>query len=387
MHVVDEAVQVFSDSEDLTIGLEEEFQILDGQSLGLTNRFDDLKAEVDGLAGAPTLYTELLQSEAEINSVKAFTFREARDDLAAKRRLLIRAARGLGLALGATGCHPFSLWEDQEYIDSPHYRTVLDQLQYVAWTNNTFALHVHVGVRGAERVVALSDAFRSLIPPLLAASASSPFYQGLETGLHSSRAQIFIQAFPRCGVPDAYGDWATYADYARFLYDTNCITEPTQIWWTVRIHHLLGTLECRATDGQPRFADSMALSALVVGLVGAFLEEYDRTGRLPVHEGRFIEENRWRALRHGLDGKLIDLDRRVEEPATEAVLKLVHRAATVGDRLGIMEELGHVEKILAEGNSAQRQLELYRSGVSIPEVHRLMVEETMADPGGPASME
>ena len=379
MQVSEDTGRVFADGEDLTIGLEEEFQILDGATLELANRFGDLKAEADRLYGSPLVATELLQSEVEINSVKAATFQQARRDMAAKRRVLIQAARRLGLALNATGCHPYSRWQDQDFIDSPHYRAVLDQLRYVAWTNNTFALHVHVGVRGAERVVALSDAFRSLIPPLLAVSASSPFYEGRETGLHSSRAQIFIQAFPRCGVPDAYGDWATYADYAQFLYDTNSITEPTQIWWTIRIHHLFGTLECRATDSQPRFADSMALAGLVVALVAAYMEQYDRTGSLPVHEHRFIEENRWRALRFGLEGRLIDLDRRVEEPATTAIRRLLDRAAPVSDRLGVTEELAQVERILVEGNCAQRQLALYREGMDIRDIHQLMVEDTMAD--------
>lgn len=374
-----DAERVFADSEDLTIGLEEEFQILDGQTLGLTSRFDDLKAEGDRLMGGQLVYTELLQSEAEINSVKAYSFQEARADMARKRMLLAEAARRLGLSLCATGIHPFSRWQDQEFIQSPHYQRVVDNLQYVAWTNTTFALHVHIGVRGADRAVALHDAFRSLIPPMLALSASSPFYEERATGLHSTRSQVFVRAFPRCGIPDIYGDWATYVDYADFLWSTNTVVEPTQIWWTVRVHQTFGTLEFRATDAQPRFEDSMALAALVVALAGAFLDEYDRTGKLPTHATRFIEENRWRALRYGLDGKLIDLDRRVEEPASQAIRRLLDQASTMADRLGVTEELAHVETILAEGNSAQRQLEHFRSGLDIHEIHRLNVAETMGE--------
>ncbi len=382
--MLEDAERVFADSEDLTIGLEEEFQILDAQTLALTSRFDDLKEEGDRLFGGQLVYTELLRSEAEINSVKAYTFAEARADMVRKRALLVQAARRLGLRLCATGVHPFSRWQDQEFIQSPHYQRVVDNLQYVAWTNNTFALHVHVGVRGPDRAVALHDAFRSFIPPLLALSASSPFYEQMATGLHSTRSQVFIRAFPRCGVPDIYGDWATYADYADFLWKTNSVVEPTQIWWTVRMHPAFGTLEFRATDAQPRFADSMALGGLVVALTATLLDEYDRTGRLPTHASRFIEENRWRALRYGLDGKLIDIDRRAEEPAVQAIRRLLDRAASAADRVGVVDELAHVETMLSTGNSAQRQLELFRSGLDIREIHRHNVAETMGEPAGVA---
>lgn len=379
MRIHEDVGRIFSDGEDLTIGIEEEFQILDAETLGLTNRFAELHAAADESFGGPLVHSELIQSEAEINSVKAYSFAEARRDMARKRSVLTEAARGVGVRLCATGTHPFSAWADQSFIDNPHYRAVVDQLQYVAWTNNTFAMHVHIGVRGADRVIALCDAFRSLIPSLLALSASSPFLGGRQTGLHSTRAQVFMRAFPRCGIPDAYGDWATYADYAQFLYDTNGVTEPTQIWWTVRAHHTFGTLEVRAADANPRFEDSMGIAGLVVALVAALLDEFDRKGHLPVHESRFIEENRWRALRHGLDGRLIDLDRRVEEPATVTIRRLLDKAAHVAGRLGVEDELAQVELMLAEGNSAQRQLALYDSGMSLVDIHRAMIAETMGD--------
>ena len=248
----------------------------------------------------------------------------------------------------------------------------------MAWTNNTFGMHVHVGVRGADRAVALCDAFRSLLPPLLALSASSPFYRGRETGLHSTRAQVFLRNFPRCGIPDAYGDWAGYADYAQFLYDTQSVSEPTQIWWTVRTHHTYGTLEVRIADAQPRLEESMAIAGLIVGLMAALMARFDRDGYLPVHEGRFIEENRWRAVRDGLDGRLIDLERRVEIPAVDAVRSLVALVEPLAGSLHLEDELGVVERMLAEGNSAQRQLRMRRDGVSLEEIHRRMVQETMA---------
>lgn len=377
MRILEEVGRVFDEGQDLTIGIEEEFQILDGGTLELTSRYDDLKACGDALFGGPLVFSELIQSEAEINSAKSANFAEARVDMLRKRRALVTAAEGLGLKLCATGVHPFSPWREQRFIESPHYREVVERLQYVAWTNNTFGLHVHVGVRGADRAVHIQDAYRSFLPLLLAVSASSPFLDGLETGLHSTRAQVFMRSFPRCGIPDRYGDFATYADYAQLLYDTGSVTEPTQIWWTIRTHHTYGTLEIRATDAQPSFADSMALAGFAVALVGLLMERYDRGEPLVVEENRFLEENRWRALRYGLDGKMIDNQSRSEVPTVTALRRLLEEVAPVAARLGVEGELTRVERMLGEGNSTQRQLRLRGQGLEIHEIHRLMVEETM----------
>lgn len=377
MRVFEDVGRIFEEGRDLTIGIEEEFQILDGSTLAMVNRFADLKVAADEVFGGPLVVGELIQSEAEINTAVSETLLDARADIARRRASLIAGAESLGLALCSTGVHPFSRWEDQRFIESPHYQRVVESLRYVAWTNNTFGLHVHVGVRGADRAVALSDSFRSLLPPLLALSASSPFLRGRATGLHSTRAQVFIRSFPRCGIPDAYGDWAGYADYAQFLYDTNSVSEPTQIWWTVRTHHSYGTLEVRIADAQPRLEESMAVAGLIVGLVAAMMARFDKGGRLPVHEGRFIEENRWRALRDGLDGRLIDLDTRVEKPAVDAVRSLVAQVEPLAGTLCLEEALTVVERMVNEGNSAQRQLRMLRDGVSLEEIHRRMVQETM----------
>ena len=382
MRILEDVGRIFDEGRDLTIGIEEEFQILDSSTLALVNRFEELKAVADERFGGPLVVGELIQSEAEINTGVAVTFPDARADVARRRAVLTSSAESIGLALCSTGVHPFSLWEDQRFVQSPHYRRVVEALRYVAWTNNTFGMHVHVGVRGADRAVALCDAFRSLLPPLLALSASSPFYRGRETGLHSTRAQVFLRNFPRCGIPDAYGDWAGYADYAQFLYDTQSVSEPTQIWWTVRTHHTYGTLEVRIADAQPRLEESMAIAGLIVGLVAALMARFDRDGYLPVHEGRFIEENRWRAVRDGLDGRLIDLERRVEIPAVDAVRSLVALVEPLAGSLHLEDELGLVERMLAEGNSAQRQLRMRRDGVSLEEIHRRMVQETMAGAEG-----
>ena len=289
VRIYEDVGRVFAAGRDLTVGIEEEFQILDESTLALTPRFADLRAAGDARFGGPLVVGELIQSEAEINSRACDSFSEVRDDMLARRTVLIAAAESQGLKLCATGVHPFSRWEEQEFIDTPHYRRVVESLQYVAWTNNTFGMHVHVGVKGPDRAIAVCDALRSYLPELLALSASSPFFWGRESGLHSTRAQVFVRSFPRCGIPDIYRDWASYAEYAQFLYDTGCVTEPTQFWWTIRPHHTYGTVEVRVADAQPRLEESMALAGLTVALVARLLERYDREGRLPTHENRFID--------------------------------------------------------------------------------------------------
>jgi carboxylate-amine ligase len=236
-------------------------------------------------------------------------------------------------------------------------------------------------VRGAERVIAIHDALRSHIPTLLALSASSPFARGRVTGLHSTRAQLFVRSFPRCGIPDAYGTFADYADYAQMLYDTGSVTEPTQIWWTIRPHHRYGTLEIRATDAQPRVEDSMALMGLIVALIATLMERYDAGEPLPVHPGRVLEENRWRAERYGLDGDSIDLERGVVVPTVQVVRGLLADVADAGARLGLESHLARVEYILQHGNCAQRQLAMYRDGADLPSIHRAMVAEAMGEAG------
>ena len=381
VRISEDVGRVFEQSQDLTVGIEEEFQILAADSLELVSRYDDLKAEADAAFGRELVFSELIQSEVEINSDRCETVGECEADVAAKRRALAAAAERLGLRLGASGVHPFSLWEEQSFIDSPHYRAVVDRLQYIAWTNNTFGLHVHVGVRGPERVIAVHDALRSYIPTLLALSASSPFVRGRATGLHSTRAQMFIRSFPRCGIPDAYGTFAAYAEYAQMLYDTGSVTEPTQFWWTIRPHHTYGTLEIRATDAQPLFEDSMALVGLVVALLATLMERYDEGETLPVHSGRLLEENRWRAERYGLDGESIDLARGDVVPTVQVVRRLLADVAPAGERLGVAAELARVERILERGNSAQRQLAQHRDGVDLLAIHRATVAETMGEAG------
>ena len=208
----------FESATDFTVAVEEEFAILDPESLSLTDGFEQLKAAAEGTELEPHLVGELIASEVEVRTGRCETFADAAALIPKRRAQLQELADGLGFTLGATGAHPWSPWQEQRIIDTPHYRVRDELLRYVVWRNNTFGLHVHVAINGPDRAVQVCDALRAYLPELLALSASSPFLENVNTGLHSVRTQIFTKFFPRCGVPDAYGDWRTFEDYVRFLF-------------------------------------------------------------------------------------------------------------------------------------------------------------------------
>jgi carboxylate-amine ligase len=346
---MDRAREVFESSEDFTVGIEEEFHILDPQTLGLTQRFEELQdaARADPPL-AESMTGELIASEIEIRSGKGATFADAVAQQHDARLRLFRLAADRGVRLAATGTHPWSPWQEQRIIDTEHYRRREEGLKYVAWRNNTFSLHVHVGVRGADRAIAVCDHLRALLPDLLALSANSPFLDGRDSGLHSARTQIFTKSFPRCGVHEPFGDWKSYAEFADFLVATHSIVEHTQLWWSVRPHHDFGTVEFRICDAQTRAEDSTALAGLIAACIAQTALDYD-DGALPepVH-GRYIEENMWRAIRYGMDGRLIDFERREEFEARAIPDRLLAWTAPARAQLGI-------DPALPEENGAQRQ--------------------------------
>jgi carboxylate-amine ligase len=362
--------EVFEASQDFTVGLEEEFGILDPDDHGLAQRFPELyEAAQDDEVLAQAVAGELIESEIEIRSGRGEDLADAIERQRQARRRLFRLAAENDALLMATGTHPWSPWQEQRIIDTDHYRLVEEGLKYVAWRNNTFSLHVHVGVRGADRAIAVCDRLRPVLPELLAISASPPFLDGRDSGLQSARTQIFTKSFPRCGVPDPFGSFAAYANYVDFLVRTNSIVEHTQLWWSVRPHHSFGTVEVRICDAQSRAEESTALAALIVACVAQAALDYDEGVPFEDPQRRVIEENLWRAIRHGLDGKLVDLERAEEFPA-----------AAVGDRLlawtGPARAALAIDPELADQNGAQRQRRAIERGDSIEDVFAAEVAET-----------
>jgi carboxylate-amine ligase len=363
----------FETSTDFTIGLEEEFAILDPATLELEHRFEDVYAacQSDEVL-AESAAGELIASEIEIRSGRSTDFAEAVDKQRERRARLFELVDGMGLALGATGTHPWAGYLDQRIIDTPHYRRLQHELGWVAQRNNTWSMHVHMGVRGADRAIAVCDWMRELLPLLLAVSANSPFLDRRDTGLHTVRTEIFTRTFPRCGIPSAFVDWNTYADFVGMLERTGTIVESTQLWWSVRPHHHFGTVEVRICDAQTRGDESFALAGLIAACIAQTAMEYDEHGYDGVGRpllDREIEENLWRAIRYGMSGRLIDFRRGAVVEAREALEEILAWTEPARARLGIDVEL-------PERNGAQRARESIDNGVSIEDIYRDAVRET-----------
>jgi len=340
----------FEDADDLTVAVEEEFALIDPDTFELTNRFEELKEAAAGTDLDEHLVGELIASEIEVKTGRCSSFGEAAEKMTQRRAQLAAVADAHGVALAATGTHPWSRWQDQRIIDTPHYRRNDEILRYVVWRNNSFGIHVHVAVRGPDRAVAVCNAFRNVLPELLALSASSPFVEDVVSGLHSVRTEIFTRMFPRCGVPDAYEGWDGFERYVRFLYDTGSIDEHTQIWWSVRPHLAFPTVEIRICDAQPDLREAQSLAALMHALAARFARALDEGEPLPSFPNRLIEENLWRAIRHGLSGTMIDLARGEVVPTRARIEQLVEWVTPVAEEIGAAPYLS-----VPAANSAERQ--------------------------------
>jgi carboxylate-amine ligase len=362
----------FDAGTDATFAVEEEFALLDPGTLDLVGRFEELHAAAQDGPLREHLVGELISSEVEIRTGRCESYGEAALVVAERRAQLVEHADSLGIALAATGTHPWSPWQEQRIIDTPHYRRVAEGLQYVAWRNVTFVQHLHVGVRGADRAIRLCSALRNYLPELLALSASSPFAEGVATGLHSTRSQIFTRSFPRCGVPDPFADWDEYERYVRFLFATGSIVEHTQIWWSVRPHLAFPTVEIRICDGQPTLAEAQALAAFMASLAARLLRALDEGEPVPAHPHRLIEENLWRAIRYGLAGELIDLATGEVRPARRALEELAEWVLPVAEEIGAAPYLA-----VRAANAAERQLARYETGASLYDIYAEQVLEAV----------
>jgi carboxylate-amine ligase len=368
---LDQAAETFAGATDFTVGLEEEFAILDPATLDLAPRFEELR---DAAAATdPSLHEgitgELISSEIEIISGAGADLNDAVARQRDRRRRLFALAESRRAALGATGTHPWADYRRQPIINTEHYRRVKEGLRYVAQRNNTFSLHVHVGLRDIDRAVRVCDRLRPVLPLLLAVSANSPYLDACDSGLHSARSQSFTKSFPRCGVPDAFGGWGPYREYVEFLVRTRSIVEFTQLWWSVRPHFEFGTVEVRICDAQATAGESEALGALIVACVAQAARDVDDAVPFTDPAPRLIEENMWRAIRYGLDGRLIDLERAEEYPALAVGERLAAWTAPMRAELGI-------EIRPPEQNGAQRQRNMIESGATMEEVFAASVRET-----------
>jgi glutamate---cysteine ligase / carboxylate-amine ligase len=358
------AREAFETTEDFSVAVEEEFAILDPETLSLTNRFEELEAAGRGTELQEHLVGELIASEVEVRTGRCEGFGEAAARMGERRDQVRALADQLGVVLGGTGTHPWSPWQEQRIIDTPHYRRNDEYLRWVVWRNNSFGLHVHVAVSGPDRAIRVCDHMRHLLPELLAVSASSPFTENVFTHLHSVRTEIFTKLFPRCGIPDAFGSWDEYERYVRLLYDTGSILEHTQIWWSIRPHLAFPTVEIRICDAQPDLAEARSLSALMYALAARTARALDEGEPLPLPPHRLIEENFWRAIRWGLGGDFIDLESGELVEKRKRIEQLIEWALPVAEEIGAAPFL-----VVPAQNAAERQIARYEEGATLEEIY------------------
>jgi glutamate---cysteine ligase / carboxylate-amine ligase len=359
-----------------TLGVEEEFQIVDPQSGELRSHVSELLVSGEPVLG-DQIKRELHQSIVEVGTKICADVAELRTEIFRIRRELSSAAERVGLAVAAAGTHPFSHWEDQVLSPGVRYDSIVEELQQLARSLLIFGLHVHVAVPDKSIMIDLMNDVRYFLPHLLALSTSSPFWMGKDTGLKSYRTTIF-RRFPRTGVPDRFNSWSEYENYVNLLIDLHCIEDGKKIWWDVRPHPTFGTLEFRVCDVPTKPEVAIMLGALVQAIiVKLYRLRISNLGFRQYHRA-LIEENKWRAARWGLDGKLIDFGRRAEVPMRDLALELLAFIDDVVDELGSRQEVQYVHTVLRDGTSADQQLAVYRRTNDLKAVVQHLIQETRA---------
>jgi carboxylate-amine ligase len=358
----------FGSGPPLTVGVEEEYMLLDPAGFDLVSGVEELLAETAETEMADRLKPELMQCVLESGTCVCADVPEAAADLRLIRQYVASHARAHNMRLGAAGTHPFSLFENQKITARDRYRALVEMLQYVARRELVFGMHVHVAVPSPQACLAVMEGVLIELPVLLALSANSPFWRGDHTGLASSRAMIF-SAFPRSGLPPRFADYQDYAEAVGFMEATGAIGDYTHLWWDVRPHPRFGTIEVRVMDCQTRLEDTIALAAYVQCLVKLLLDRYEKGQVLSYHR-MLLSENKWLALRYGLDAPLMDLaaGKRVKMAARTLARRRIRELRPISRALGCADELARIDWILEHGNGADRQRQVWNANRDIAEV-------------------
>ncbi|MGH2913677.1 MAG: carboxylate-amine ligase [Solirubrobacteraceae bacterium] len=354
-----------------TLGIEEELMILDARTLALVNAIEALLQE----APQGEIKPELMESVLEISTDPCPGITEAGAQLRALRAQVVEAAAARDLAIGSAGTHPFALWEDQRIVARPRYRDLISALRFVARQELIFGMHVHVGLDDPDKAIHVANGMRVHIPVLLGLSANSPFWRGDPTGMASTRTPIF-RAFPRVGVPPTYLDWADYERRIDFMIAAGVIADYTYLWHDVRPHPSFGTVEIRVMDSQTHIEHSLGLVALVQALVRELAEHFEAGKPLSTYPFEMLDENKWLAARHGLDGELVDLPGSDRVSTRALARRLIDRMREHCDDLGSRAELDAVQDLLERGNGAARQVVVYEANHDLREVMAEIVAAT-----------
>jgi carboxylate-amine ligase len=364
-----------------TIGIEEEFQTVDPESRDLRSHIQEQIIAKGKKELHERVKPEMHQSVVELGTGICKTIKEAKNEVLELRRNMVRLARENGLRLAAAGTHPFANWQQQDIFPDERYKTIVEDMQQVARANLIFGLHVHVGIEDKEAIIHLMNAARYFLPHILALSVNSPFWMGRNTGLRSYRCKVFDK-FPRTNIPDYFQSYSEYENFINLLIKTNCIDNAKKIWWDIRPHPFFGTLEFRICDIPMRADETMALAALIQAIVVKLYRLYASNMGFRLYRRALIMENKWRASRYGTEGKLIDFGRQIELPARDLIQELLAFVDEVVDDLDSREELQYIQKILAEGTGAERQIRCYEQTHDMKSVVDYIIQETEAGLNG-----
>lgn len=357
-----------------SIGIEEEFQIIDPKTGDLKSHIQQLLEE-GKMVLKEHAKAEMHQSVIEVGSKVCYNIKEAKEEVKRLRRDLRDVAAKQGLKIGASGTHPFSKWEDQEITDRPRYKDVVEEMQQVARANLIFGLHVHIGIDDKERAIHIMNAARYFLPHIFALSTNSPFWKGSNTGFKSYRSKIFDR-FPRTGIPDHFNSHSEYLSYVDLLIKTKCIEDASKIWWDIRPHPKYPTLEFRICDVPMKVEETIAIAALIQAIVAKLYKLIDQNLGFRLYRRLYINENKWRASRYGVEGKLIDFGKQKEVPTRDLIYELLDFVDDVLDELESREEIQYIQNILDNGTGAKKQLGVWHETKDLKKVVDLIVEQT-----------
>src|SRR5580658_9312632 len=360
-----------------TIGIEEEYQTIDPETRDLRSHIQAELLEKGKMILRERVKAEMHQSVVEVGTAVCTNIKEAKTEIKLLRRNIIRLAAENGLRLASVATHPFADWKVQEIHPDPRYKNIVEDMQLVARANLIFGLHVHIGIEDRETAIHMMNHARYFLPHLLALSTNSPFWLGMNTGLKSYRCKVFDK-FPRTNIPDYFPSWGEYENFIKLLIKTNCIDNAKKIWWDIRPHPFFNTIEFRVCDIPMRADETIAIAALIQATVAKLYKLYTANQGFRLYRRALIMENKWRASRYGLDGKLIDFGRRIEVPMRDLVDEYLAFVDDVLDELGSREAIAGIRRIVENGNGADRQLRVFKETGDLTKVVDYIIEETQA---------
>src|SRR5271168_4586254 len=359
----------------LSIGIEEEYQTIDPESRDLRSHIASEILPKAKRALHEAVKPEMHQAVIEVGTKVCRNIKEAREDVQALRRQMINLAGENGLWLAAASTHPFADWKVQEIYPDERYRQVLEEMQMLARANLVFGLHVHVGIEDRNTSIHIMNSMRYFLPHILALSSNSPFWMGIPTGFKSYRSKVF-ERFPRTNIPDIYANWAEYETFINLLVKTNCVDNGKKVWWDIRPHPFFNTLEVRVCDIPMRLDETMAIAALIQATVGMLYDLHAANKSYRIYSRALIMENKFRAARYGIDGKLIDFGREEEVPMRDLMIEYIDLVSDAAKDLGCERDIAYIHEMLRMGTGADRQLKVYEETGDLMKVVDFIVAET-----------